>query len=1014
MSWITRVAALALLGCFFSICPPSSRAGTGEIRDGKLDLSVLFLYREAGVESWKPVFDEASRLLYNASNGQLQLGTVRIYSCSTDHPDIDIWIQDNQSGAFANPLGLGAEGHVYLSQVHRSTTLPALGQFGLVHEIGHYAFGLYDEYKGETEPIALASRVDEQTHLLAPNQFCVTDDDGIACLMDGGTMISPNNQRTEFCTHAQETLSTRHNDGVVVGDTRYINAQEFYNQESCWETIARIAGLASPTIVDPIDPSGLVPIVWEVANGLDNMVLCIDRSASMYAPPNPIALSRGAALGIVDLLRAEKTIEDDGSELTIPGENLAVISFAAEAGIDFPLQPIVSEDTRTAARSAIETGDAQYLGLELSNIGGALQSALDEIVAQSDVAACSESIVLLTDGKHNGAVAPADVLPALIERGVRVYSIGVGDVVDEEFLENISSETHGQFFRLTQAEELPGIFTAVAAAIRADGTAATYGDSLDGSGEHLPIVVDGFAEEITAILSWDDGTLDLVLVTPSGERIDLGLADSREDIEAVRGDGFLYIRVVHPEAGTWIAEISPQEPEVQTVYDLTVLESDRGVSVTAQTDQAVYDFPDPVRLRVDVVAGVPVAGAEVTAKVTGPVGPQGPEVSIDLFDDGNPLHGDQWANDGVYNAIFGDYFMNGVYTFHITVVNVNGTGPDPDLPFVEEGDGPPATVAPFVRETEISIVLQGAIEPAIGDMGAHPESINIQNRNGAVTCYLELPEPLSVADIDPTSIRLNETVAPRSAPTLGDADEDGRLDLTIKFDRGAAIDRLPVDMVASVRLTGFMETGQRFLSEDFVAAFDPRDDQTLTVPTPVRSGETTLISWTASTSSPVVYDGFLSLDGGITWQAIWSGVENTETVWTVTQNWTDNARLMLQTRSPERIVSHIESSTFTIESAAADVADASVTAFLSVSPIPVRERGVLRYSIATTSDVDLSIYDVAGRLVRHLATGAHPAGVYSVPWDGTDAAGHRLSSGVYLYVFRAGEVRAEGRVLIAR
>ena len=255
---------------------------------------------------------------------------------------------------------------------------------------------------------------------------------------------------------------------------------------------------------------------------------------------------------------------------------------------------------------------------------------------------------------------------------------------------------------------------------------------------------------------------------------------------------------------------------------------------------------------------------------------------------------------------------------------------------------------------------------------------------------------------------------PRSAPTLGDADQDGRPDLTIKFDRGAVIDRLPVDMVASVRLTGFMETGQRFLSEDFVAAFDPHDDQTVTVPAPVRSGEATLISWTASSSSPVVYDGFLSLDGGMTWQAIWSGVENTETVWTVTQDWSDNARLMLQTRSPERIVSHIESSTFTIESAVADVADASVTAFLSVSPIPVRERGVLRYSIATTSDVDLSIYDVAGRLVRRLVAGAHPAGMYSVPWDGTDAAGHRLSSGMYLYVFRAGEGRAEGRVLIAR
>ena len=34
-----------------------------------------------------------------------------------------------------------------------------------LHELGHYAFGLYDEYKGETEPGALASRLAEQTDL---------------------------------------------------------------------------------------------------------------------------------------------------------------------------------------------------------------------------------------------------------------------------------------------------------------------------------------------------------------------------------------------------------------------------------------------------------------------------------------------------------------------------------------------------------------------------------------------------------------------------------------------------------------------------------------------------------------------------------------------------------------------------------------------------------------------------------------------------------------------------------
>ena len=45
--------------------------------------------------------------------------------------------------------------------------------------------------------------------------------------------------------------------------------------------------------------------------------------------------------------------------------------------------------------------------------------------------------------------------------------------------------------------------------------------------------------------------------------------------------------------------------------------------------------------------------------------------------------------------------------------------------------------------------------------------------------------------------------------------------------------------------------------------------------------------------------------------------------------------------------------------------------------------------------VEVGIYNVAGRLVKTLASGSQSAGRQSVTWDGTDQAGVRLSQGVY-------------------
>jgi hypothetical protein len=87
---------------------------------------------------------------------------------------------------------------------------------------------------------------------------------------------------------------------------------------------------------------------------------------------------------------------------------------------------------------------------------------------------------------------------------------------------------------------------------------------------------------------------------------------------------------------------------------------------------------------------------------------------------------------------------------------------------------------------------------------------------------------------------------------------------------------------------------------------------------------------------------------------------------------------------------------------------------LSFSAFPNPARSVvLSFSLPTKTQVDLGVYDLLGRKVTQIASGTMDAGVYTRPWNGTDASGRRVHSGVYYYRLRAGsESRTARTVLI--
>ena len=81
--------------------------------------------------------------------------------------------------------------------------------------------------------------------------------------------------------------------------------------------------------------------------------------------------------------------------------------------------------------------------------------------------------------------------------------------------------------------------------------------------------------------------------------------------------------------------------------------------------------------------------------------------------------------------------------------------------------------------------------------------------------------------------------------------------------------------------------------------------------------------------------------------------------------------------------------------AAASAAPGAFT--LSAHPNPFRGTSAVRFTLPTAGDHSLVVYDVAGRVVKRLVDGKTGAGVHDAVWDGTNAAGQRVSSGVYFY-----------------
>lgn len=92
----------------------------------------------------------------------------------------------------------------------------------------------------------------------------------------------------------------------------------------------------------------------------------------------------------------------------------------------------------------------------------------------------------------------------------------------------------------------------------------------------------------------------------------------------------------------------------------------------------------------------------------------------------------------------------------------------------------------------------------------------------------------------------------------------------------------------------------------------------------------------------------------------------------------------------------------------------AAAALLPNAPNPFNPSTLLRYELSLPSPVRLEIFDLAGRRVRSLVHAEQPIGQHRVLWDGRDAIGARVASGIYMVRLQTDATTVSRKILLAK
>lgn len=191
-----RISVRSCLVVGVLLCPAGSWAGDGQIlADGSMNFEINFRFPPTTqqVQDVKDAVQRASAIICDATDGQIQFRDVRLTGGSADEDRGNIWIMAEAGRSYAG--GTQPDGSA-LGTLGSHVTLfsNAIEDDIIAHELGHHAFGLFDQYDeqrllGEAcgrGPGFERGTIDERNHTI------MQQSGGTTCVGPSSQLFDPN------------------------------------------------------------------------------------------------------------------------------------------------------------------------------------------------------------------------------------------------------------------------------------------------------------------------------------------------------------------------------------------------------------------------------------------------------------------------------------------------------------------------------------------------------------------------------------------------------------------------------------------------------------------------------------------------------------------------------------------------------------------------------------------------------------------------------------------------------
>ncbi|XP_064642232.1 calcium-activated chloride channel regulator 1-like isoform X2 [Lineus longissimus] len=565
----------------------------------------------------------------------------------------------------------------------------------LVHEWGHFRWGLFDEYptsthyyvdKGTYHPTRCHSSIPGKHRDKLTKENCEIS--ALTGLPDGNCRFSPDlDQKATTASYMYmqfiKNIDDFCDDGTLDDQSIVHNKKAPNNQNSickrmsAWEVMRQSVDFKNnnnpANVNEKLDTTPTFRFIQR--GNLTKVLFLIDVSGSMIG--RPITMMQQAANNfILNIIRNDSYV--------------GIATFASSPKTRLNMTRIQSEADRVNVTRYIprEAGGG-------TRIGTGMQHAISLLISTPGGITWAKGacVILMTDGKNGGGVDPLSLIHTANEYGITFYTIGYSDASDP-VLEEIARRTGGQFFFSTSSATSADLFNAMSAiaGIESEGTASSSAVTIASSAKNLEKIkglqgkfaIDftiGKDTTITFNYLSHNAVVEVHLEGPDRSVIDKSdIAKYRED----RTNQVIQINIPGTAMkGEWNYTVASN---VNTAVLVNVLSKPVGegedaapISIKSWFGDDNNNLASGPAAQTSVFAQVsrgyvPVIGLKVTAAISGRIAGLLQTVHVNLQDKGFGI--DLKANDGVYSVEFGRFLLNemGRYSVTILVDNSENTG----------------------------------------------------------------------------------------------------------------------------------------------------------------------------------------------------------------------------------------------------------------------------------------------------------------------------------------------------